>query len=125
MLKCINDTELMFSVSQTGGRLPVEGRYHDYPFKETLHYVNAAVFELPPYQDYLKAFDKDQLVLMTPIKSDRENSGRCQLAAGKSYVIIASTEITGKCGQFFLSLYFNQRLRDVDCRRVFHPQDRN
>ena len=36
----------MFSLAQTGGRLPKTGQYYDYPFVETLKYANAAVFEL-------------------------------------------------------------------------------
>lgn len=115
----------MFSVSQTGGRLPKTGTYYDYPFVETLHYANAAVFELPSGTQYLQAFDKNQLLLMTPIKRERENSGRCLLKAGKSYVIVPSTEIAGKKGAFYLSVYFNQRLRDVDVKRIFHPLDTN
>jgi len=115
----------MFSVSQTGGRLPKTGTYYDYPFVETLHYANAAVFELPSGQNYLQAFDKDKLHLMTPLKRERENSGRCLLKAGKNYVIVPSTEVKGKKGVFYLSAYFNQRLRDVEIKRVFNPLDTN
>jgi len=115
----------MFSVSQTGGRLPKTGTYYDYPFVETLHYANAAVFELAPGQEYLQAFDKSALHLMTPIKRERENSGRCLLKGGKSYVIVPSTEIAKKKGVFYLSAYFNQRLRDVEIKRIFHPLDTN
>ena len=96
----------MFSMSQTGGRLPQNGFYHDYPFPETLHYANAAVFQLNG-GSYLEAFDKNALVLMTPVKRERENSARCLLKAGITYVIVASTEIPGKEGAFFLSVYFN------------------
>ena len=62
---------------------------------------------------------------MTPVKRERENSGRCQLKAGKTYVIVPSTEIAKKKGTFYLSAYFNQRLRDVEIKRVFHPLDPN
>ena len=62
---------------------------------------------------------------MTPIKIERENSGRCKLKAGERYVIVPSTEIAGKRGNFYLSLYFNQRLRDVHCCRVFPINDTN
>ena len=62
---------------------------------------------------------------MTPLKRERENSGRCQLKAGKSYVIVPSTEMAGKKGVFHLSAYFNQRLRDVEIKRIFHPLDTN
>ncbi len=77
LIKCRYDTQLMFSLSQTGGRLPKTGQYYDYPFVETLHYANSAVFELPEGSKYLSAFDKNRLLLMTPIKRERENSGRC------------------------------------------------
>ena len=62
---------------------------------------------------------------MTPIKRERENSGRCKLKGGETYVIVPSTEIAGKRGVFYLSVYFNQRLRDVEIKRVFHPLDQN
>jgi len=47
------------------------------------------------------------------------------LKANKTYVIIPSTEIAKKKGAFYLSAYFNQRLRDVEIKRVFHPLDPN
>jgi hypothetical protein len=31
----------------------------------------------------------------------------------------------GTRGDFFLSVYFNQQLRDVSVKRVFHPKDKN
>ena len=44
----------MFSLCQTGGRLPTTGEYHDYPFAETIHYANTAVFKLPSGQQCLQ-----------------------------------------------------------------------
>lgn len=40
-------------------------------------------------------------------------------------MIVCSTEKPKKRGKFFLSVYFNQALRDVDIKRVFHPEDIN
>ena len=60
---------------------------------------------------------------MSPIKRERENSGRCRLRAGEQYVIVCSTEVANRRGEFFLSVYFNQRLRDVEIKRIFHPHD--
>lgn len=62
---------------------------------------------------------------MSPIKRERENSGRVNLEAGCSYAVVCSTELPGKTGEFFLSFYFNQALRDVELKRSFHPNDRN
>ncbi len=127
MLKPAYDTELMFSLTQTGGRLPIDGQYFEYPFKETLRNTCCAVFELPEgstEESYLEAFDKDKLKLLTPIKLEKENSGRCNLEAGHTYVIVPSLEIKGGRGDFFLSVYFNQQNRDVLCKRVFHPADK-
>jgi hypothetical protein len=45
---------------------------------------------------------------MTPIKIEKENSGRTNLKAGKTYVIIPSLEIKGGKGDFFVNVYFNQ-----------------
>ena len=63
---------------------------------------------------------------MSPIKRERENSGRCVLKAGedKAYVIVCTTELEGKKGDFYLSVYFNQALRDVQLKRVFHAEDK-
>jgi len=71
----------MFSLAQTGGRLPVNGRYFEYPFAETLKFANVAVFKLPRAARYLEAFDKNVITYLSPIKRERENSGRCQLKA--------------------------------------------
>jgi hypothetical protein len=40
------DTELMFSMTQVGGRLPVGGKYSEYPFADQLKYAAVACFEL-------------------------------------------------------------------------------
>lgn len=119
------DTDIMFSLTQTGGRLPSDGQYYTYPFAETLHYSAVGVFRLAPGATHLESFDKDALVYMSPIKREKENSGRCKLKGGEHYVIVPSTEFAGKKGKFFLSVYFNQRLRDVEVKRVFHPLDKN
>lgn len=47
------------------------------------------------------------------------------LEAGCTYAIVCSTELAGKTGEFFLSVYFNQALRDVELKRAFHPNDKN
>jgi hypothetical protein len=62
---------------------------------------------------------------MSPIKRERENSGRCKLEAGCTYVIVCSTELPGTLGEFYLSVYFNKALRDMCIKRVFHPNDKN
>jgi hypothetical protein len=61
---------------------------------------------------------------LTPIKIEKENSGRTNLKAGKIYVIVPSLEIKGGKGDFFVNVYFNQQNRDVLCKRVFHPNDK-
>jgi hypothetical protein len=107
MIKPAYDCELMFSMTQTGGRLPKDGQYLEYPFAETLHYAAAGVFKLNQGQAYLPSFDAKALQLMTPVKRERENSGRLTLEAGCSYVVVCSTELAGSTGEFFLSVYFN------------------
>jgi len=47
------DTEVMFSLTQVGGRLPVNGRYFTYPFAETLKYNNVSVWKLDKGETYL------------------------------------------------------------------------
>ena len=129
-----DDCTMMFSMTQTGGRLPVINSnpdhprnmtYYSYPFNETLLYANVALFRLPFGQRYLTAFDKDKLVSISPIKRERENSCRVKLLGGETYVIVPSCEIAGNTGKVFLSIYFNQMFRDVEVKRVFHPLDTN
>ena len=131
------DTQLMFSMQQTGGRLPLVNEnnaysYSEYPFPEQLKYGNVSVFRLDNKNAgshngslHLKAFDKDNLVVCTPVKQERENTGRCLLKKGFQYVIVCATEKPKQRGKFYLSVYFDQRLRDVDIKRVFHPEDLN
>ena len=85
----------------------MDGQYFTYPFPETLHYTCVGVFKLSKGETYLQSFDKNALVYMSPIKREKENSGRCKLKAGETYVIIPSTEFAKKRGKFFLSVYFN------------------
>jgi hypothetical protein len=129
-----DDMTMMFSMTQTGGRLPLINSnpdhprnmtYYSYPFNETLIYANVALFRLPFGQRYLTAFDKDKLVSISPIKRERENSCRVKLLGGETYVIVPSCEIAGNLGKVYLSIYFNQMFRDVEVKRVFHPLDTN
>jgi hypothetical protein len=65
------------------------------------------------------------MVVCTPVKRERDNTGRCYLKKGFQYVIVCSPEKPKARGKFFLSVYFDQRLRDVDIKRIFHPEDLN
>lgn len=62
---------------------------------------------------------------MSPIKRERENSGRLTLKAGQTYIVVASAERPGTVGDFFVSFYMNQALRNCEIKRVFHPEDYN
>ena len=124
-VKTVNDAQLVFSMTQTGGRLPVNGKYFDYPFVETMNYACVAVFRLPYGEKYLKKFDKNQLAFLSPIKRERENTGRLQLKGGESYIIVCSPELQGTLGKVYLSLYTDQPMRDCEIKRVFHPLDKN
>ena len=120
------ETELMFSMTQTGGRLPKAKRtYSEYPFAETMHYACASVFHLEYGKRHLDHFDRNKLTLLTPVKRERENSGRCHLKGGETYVIVPCTELPNKEGEFYVSIYVDQPLRDVEIKRVFHPNDSN
>lgn len=112
-------------MTQLGGRLPIVNdqhayQYSTYPFSEQLKYGNVSVFKLDNKNAgqngdtvYLKHFDKDNLMVCSPIKRERENTGRVKLMKGNQYVIVCSTEKSKAKGKFYLSVYFNQALRDV------------
>ena len=77
----------MVSMSQTGGRLPVKKgdgtiKYYDYPFKETLRYACLSIFKVNTDEPYLKKFDFDNLIYLSPVKRERENTGRIHLKGG-------------------------------------------
>lgn len=74
---------------------------------------------------YLSKFSKEDLVYLSPLKRERENTGRVNLKKDESYVIVCATEKAGAKAKFNLSVYFNQQLRDVNIMRVFHPNDKN
>lgn len=46
-IKPADDCELMFAITQTGGRLPKDNQYYKYPYKELLNFAMIAVFKLP------------------------------------------------------------------------------
>ena len=84
-----------------------KGCYYDYPFSETLLYAQVAIFKIEEHEESLMSFDKDKIAFMSPIKRERENSGRCQLKKGQKYIIVCSTELEGQNGEFYLSVYLN------------------
>ena len=125
MIRPAEDTEMLVSMSQTGGRLPKNGQYSKYPFPETLNYACLAVFRVEPKDQYLKAFDRNRMVYLSPVKRERENSGRLRLAGGETYIMVPSCEVAGTTGDVFVNLYINKPLRDCLIKRVFHPKDKN
>lgn len=112
-------------MSQTGGRLPEDGRYYSYPYREVLSFANVSVFRLPEGQEHLQKFDKKLSEYISPVKRERDNAGRLQLKAGQGYAIVPSCETPGTEGELYVSLYLNCNLRDVCVKRVFHPADKN
>lgn len=130
LIKPVRDSEIMFSMCQPGGRLPpAKYQYSEYPYAETMNYACVSVFKLKSDQTgknrILNSFDRQQLVYLSPIKRERENAGRCELKKDETYLIVPSTEKEGIVGQFYISIYINQPLRDVEIKRVFHPKDKN
>ena len=59
---------------------------------------------------------------MSPIKRERENSGRVQLDANETYIFVPACELKEKTGEFYLSIYVDQELRDCEIKRVY-PDD--
>lgn len=98
---------MVFSLQQLGGRLPVNGEYYKYPFIETLQYACVSVFHMGIGDKYLKAFDRSKLSFLSPIKRERENTGRCELKGGEKYVIVPACEVPDTEGDFYVSIYID------------------
>lgn len=124
-VKPIDDCEMMFAMSQTGGRLPQGNHYLKYPFKEALNFANIAVFRLPDDEEYLPRFEKQLVEYISPVKRERENAGRAKLKGGQAYVLIPACDAPGTEGELYLSIYLSCQLRDVSVKRIFHPLDKN
>lgn len=111
MIKPANDTEMLISMSQTGGRLPLKNKgklqYYKYPFAETLNYACLAIFKVEPEDEYLKMFDKQRLAYLSPVKRERENSGRIRLTGGQTYIAVPSCEVAGTLGDVFINIYID------------------
>ena len=59
---------------------------------------------------------------MSPIKRERENSGRVKLDPNETYIIVPACELKGTIGDFHLSIYVDQELRDCEIKRIY-PAD--
>ena len=135
------DCELFVSLAQPDGRQETaEGNYSKFPYKDRIVSAMLCVFELcqrsdrsnceeensgrerTPGADMLEAYGPP-LAKSTP-KVLHEISLRLELKAGKRYVIVPSPRAKGTVGKFFLSLYMNCQLHDVDIRRLNDPNDR-
>ena len=107
LVRPVEDCEVVISLHQDGGRLPENGKYYNYPFSETLDYNCLSVFKLPYGDRYLRSFDRNSLVYLSPIKREVETCGRMKMSGGETYVIVPSNELAGVTGKFWLSLYVN------------------
>lgn len=97
----------------------MNGQYFDYPFAETLKYACLAIFKLDHGEEHLSKFDKNKIVYLSPIKRERENSGRCHLQGQTTYVIVPSTEMPEQEGEVYISLYYDLLMREMDMKRVW------
>ena len=80
------------------------------------------VYELEPGKDRCEKFVKSQIKFMSIIRESREVAIRCEnIEAGKRYVIVPSCKEEGQEGKFYLSLYFNEKLRHVNVKCLNDP----
>ena len=80
------------------------------------------VFELPPGKDKVEKY-VPPMAKSTP-KVLHEISLRLKLKKDKKYVIVPSPRNKGSLGKFFLSLYMDCELHDVDIKRIDDITDR-
>ena len=59
LIKPAQDTEVMISLTQTGGRLLIDGNYYVYPFSEYLNYAAVSIFKLPTGKKTISIFDPE------------------------------------------------------------------
>jgi len=84
-----------------------------------LKYACLAIFQLDYGETELKMFDKNKIVYLSPIKRERENSGRAHLKGKMTYIMIPATEVPGQVGDFHISLYHNLLMREMETKRVY------
>ena len=73
------------------------------------------VYELSPGEAKIEKFVKNKVKYISIIRESREVSLNIpKLDGGKSYVIVPSTKTPGLEGKFYLSLYFDCKLRHVN-----------
>ena len=83
------------------------------------------VYELPAGKDRIVNYrddDKYKLKMVKPGVS--EISTRLKIMAGKSYIVIPAVKRETETGEFFLSLYFNTPLHQIDIRNITDPKNR-
>lgn len=120
------NTQVFISLAQIDGRArqkDATGKYfyHKYPFAEVIAPICFMVYELEPNKTKVDKFVKDRIKVISIIRESREVAARAELEAGKSYVIVVSTKGKEDYGKFFLSIYFNQKLRDCNIKRIDDP----
>ena len=118
-VKSDQEVEFFISLGQRDGRLV---RGSAFPHIDSVHYVNLILY---PSQtgEALTGFNQKEAKpnWISAVVQHKEVSLRVVLKKG-SYIIVPSTKDANKYGEYFLSIYFNTNLYDVEIKHLKKPE---
>ena len=118
-IKNHEELEFFFSLGQQDGRLI---RGSTFPYADLIHPVNLIVYPSPDGQP-ITHFDQKWVKpeLISAVVEHKEVSLRAVLKRG-TYVVIPSTRAAGWYGEYFMSIYYNANLFEVDIKHLKKPE---
>jgi hypothetical protein len=112
------EVEFFISLAQNDGRLK---RGSKFPFPEQIHPVCVIVY---PSKDGKKADEFNGANIkpewISAVIEHKEVSLRIKMSKGK-YLIVPSTREPGLVGQYYLSIYFNADINDIQIKNLTYP----
>ena len=116
------DCELFVSMAQPDGRVKgTDGSYDTFPFKTRLNTAMLMLVQLPKGQEKMLKYVKDQVIRTEKPTVLHELSMRHNMKAGERYVLIPAPKSKNDRGKFFLSMYFDLPMYEVDIKRLNGP----
>ena len=118
-IKEIDEVEFFISLGQHDGRI-VRGSV--FPYAELIHPINLIIYPSSNKQA-LTSFNQKEAKpeWISAVVEHKEVSLRVKLKKG-SYIVVPSTREADCYGEFFLSIYFNAKLLNVEITHLQKPE---